>query len=144
MKAYINGRVFTGTQFSSLAVLTDKGMVTGLVEAAAVPAGMETIDLQNNILAPAFIDIQLYSGNGRLFSDELSVAAIQSTYEYCLAGGATQFCITLATNSMDVFYKGIDAVRAYWQQGGKGMPGLHPGGTLYKPVEKGCPYRKIY
>lgn len=142
MKAYINGRVFTGETFTNLAVLTDKHSVAGLVETNEVPAGAEIVDLANKIMAPAFMDIQLYGGNGKLFSDELSVAAIQSTYEYCLAGGATQFFITLATNSMEVFYKGIDAVRAYWQQGGKGMPGLHLEGPYMNPLKKGAHIEK--
>src|ERR1700704_4485874 len=104
MKAYINARVFTGTGFlTNFAVLTDKHTIMGLVAPGAIPAGAEIIDLQNKTIAPAFIDIQIYGGNGKLFSNELSVAAIQSTYEYCLSGGAAQFFITLATNSMEVF-----------------------------------------
>ena len=142
MKAYTNARVFTGTKFTNLAVLTDKNIVTDLVTAETIPLNAEIIDLQNKILAPAFIDIQIYGGNGKLFSDELSVAAIQSTYEYCLAGGASQFYITLATNSLEVFYKGIDAVREYWKQGGKGMPGLHLEGPYINPLKKGAHIEK--
>ncbi len=142
MKAYTNARVFTGTKFTNLAVLTDKNVVTDLVTAETIPLNAEIIDLQNKIIAPAFIDIQIYGGNGKLFSDELSVAAIQSTYEYCLAGGASQFYITLATNSLQVFYKGIDAVREYWKQGGKGMPGLHLEGPYINPLKKGAHIEK--
>ena len=89
MKAYTNARVFTGTSFlTNFAVLTEKGLITGLVDPHAIPADAETTDLQKMILCPAFIDIQIYGGNGKLFSDALSAAAIQATYDYCLAGGA--------------------------------------------------------
>ena len=143
MKAYINAKVFTGTSFlTNFIVLTDKNKIAGLVAADDIPAGAEIIDLQSKILAPAFIDIQIYGGNGKLFSDQLSVAAIQATYEYCLSGGAAHFFITLATNSMEVFFKGIDAVRQYWQQGGKGMPGLHLEGPYLNPVKKGAHIEK--
>ncbi|MEO5594052.1 MAG: N-acetylglucosamine-6-phosphate deacetylase [Chitinophagaceae bacterium] len=143
MKAYTNARVFNGTSFlTNFTVVTDKHIVTALVAPDAIPADSEIIDLNNKILAPAFIDIQIYGGNGKLFSDELSVAAIQSTYEYCLSGGAAQFYITLATNSMEVFYKGIDAIRQYWQQGGKGMPGLHLEGPYLNPIKKGAHIEK--
>src|SRR6185312_16496665 len=126
MKAYTNARVFTGEKFlDNIAVLTESNTVKELVEADKIPPGAERIDLANNTLAPAFTDIQIYGGNGQLFSQELSPAAIQATYEYCLAGGASHFFITLATNSMGVFLRGIDAVKEYWRQGGKGMPGLH-------------------
>jgi len=142
MKAYTNARVFTGTEFTAPAVLTDKHRIVGLVAPAAIPAAAEIVDLNHQILAPAFIDIQIYGGNGKLFSDQLSVEAIQATYDHCLAGGATQFYITLATNSMDVFYKGIDTVRQYWQQGGRGMPGLHLEGPYINPMKRGAHIEK--
>ena len=143
MKAYINARVFTGTEFlTGVAVITDKGIVTDILSDKNIPAAAEIIDVENNLLAPAFIDIQIYGGNGKLFSQELSAEAIQSTYEYCLSGGASHFFITLATNSMDVFLRGIDAVRAYWQQGGKGMPGLHLEGPYINPLKRGAHIEK--
>ena len=143
MKAYTNVNIFNGTAFlTHKAVITDKQVITGLVDAHAIPAGYETVDLHGHILAPGFIDIQIYGGNGKLFSAEPSVAAIQACYEYCLSGGATQFYITLATNTMEVFYKGIDAIRAYWQQGGKGMPGLHLEGPYLNPLKKGAHIEK--
>ncbi|MEO6315115.1 MAG: N-acetylglucosamine-6-phosphate deacetylase [Chitinophagaceae bacterium] len=144
MKAYTNARVFTGSGFLiNFTVLTENQVVTGLVNADAIPSGADIIDLKNNILAPAFIDIQIYGGNGKLFSDDLSVDALESTYAYCREGGAGQFFITLATNSMDVFYKGIDAVRAYWKEGGKGMPGLHLEGPYLNPLKKGAHIEKF-
>jgi N-acetylglucosamine-6-phosphate deacetylase len=143
MKAYINGRVFTGKEIlTGVAVITEKEIVTGILPAAGIPAGAEITDLQNKILAPAFIDIQIYGGNGKLFSNDQSVDAIQSTCEYCKSGGASHFFITLATNSMEIFFKGIDAVREYWQQGGKGMPGLHLEGPYMNPVKKGAHIEK--
>lgn len=143
MKAYINGRVFTGNEMlTGVAVITDKEIVTAIADAKNIPADAEIINLQNKILAPAFIDIQIYGGNGKLFSQDQSVAAIQSTYEYCLAGGASHFFITLATNSTEVFLKGIDAVREYWKQGGKGMPGLHLEGPYLNPVKRGAHIEK--
>ena len=142
MKAYTNGRIFTGHQFTNSTVLTENGTIKDLVPASAVPPGVEIVDLKNKILAPAFIDIQIYGGNGKLFSNDLSADAIQSTYDYCVAGGAAQFYITIATNSMEVFYKGIDAVRQYWQQGGKGMPGLHLEGPDLNPLKRGAHIEK--
>jgi len=142
MKAYTNGRIFTGRQFTHFTVLTENGIIKDLVPATDVPPGASIIDLNNKILAPAFIDIQIYGGNGKLFSNDLSADAIQATHDYCVAGGAAQFYITIATNSLDVFYKGIDAVRQYWRQGGKGMPGLHLEGPYLNPLKKGAHIEK--
>lgn len=143
MKAYINARIFTGEQFlSDHAVITEDNSIVDVVARKAIPVNAAIIDLPGKILAPAFIDIQIYGGNGRLFSNELTPEAIQATYDYCLAGGAAHFYITLATNSMEVFYKGIDAVRAYWKQGGKGMPGLHLEGPYLNPLKRGAHIEK--
>jgi N-acetylglucosamine-6-phosphate deacetylase len=143
MKAYINGRVFNGTKFlTGVAVLVEKDLVEDIVTLTDVPETAEIIDLQNKILAPAFIDLQIYGGNGKLFSQEQSAEAIQSTYEYCLAGGASHFFITLATNSTEVFLRGIDAVREYWKHDGKGMPGLHLEGPYLNPLKKGAHIEK--
>jgi N-acetylglucosamine-6-phosphate deacetylase len=139
MKAYCNAQVFNGREIvKGIAVLTDKNTVIDIVPANAIPASAEKIDLQNHFLAPAFMDIQIYGGNGKMFSHELSVESIQATYAYCLSGGATQFFITLATNSIEVFLKGIETVKTYWQQGGKGMPGLHLEGSYINPIKRGA------
>ncbi len=139
MKAYFNAQVFNGTEIvKDIAVLTDGKNVVGIVSVNAIPANAEKIDLKNHFLAPAFMDIQIYGGNGKMFSHELSVESLQAAYEYCLSGGVTQFFITLATNSIDVFLKGIETVKAYWEQGGKGMPGLHLEGPYINPIKRGA------
>ena len=143
MEAYTNARVFNGTAFpDQVAVLTDKHLVKDIVPATAVPGDAQIIDCANNVLAPAFIDIQIYGGNGKLFSLDATAETIQATGDYCFSGGASHFFITLATNSMEVFYKGIDAVRQYWQQGGTGMPGLHLEGPYLNPLKKGAHLEK--
>ena len=143
MKAYINARIFTGETFlTDHALITENGTIVDVVPRKMIPVNAAIVDLPNKILAPAFIDIQIYGGNGKLFSNELSVEAIQATYDYCLSGGAAHFFITLATNSMEVFYKGIDAIRDYWKRGGKGMPGLHLEGPYLNPVKRGAHIEK--
>jgi len=143
MKAYINARIFTGETFlTDHALLTENSTIVDVVPRKMIPVNAAIVDLPNKILAPAFIDIQIYGGNGKLFSNELSVEAIQATYDYCLSGGAAHFFITLATNSMEVFYKGIDAIRDYWKRGGKGMPGLHLEGPYLNPVKRGAHIEK--
>ena len=58
--------------------------------------------------------------------------------EYCNKGGAA-FCLpTAATNTYDVFYKCIDAVKDYWNKGGKGILGLHIEGPWINQVKRGA------
>jgi N-acetylglucosamine-6-phosphate deacetylase len=44
----------------------------------------------------------------------------------------------LATNTIEVFKKGVDAVRNYWGSGGKGVFGLHLEGPWLNEVKRGA------
>jgi N-acetylglucosamine-6-phosphate deacetylase len=95
------------------------------------------------MLAPAFIDLQIYGGNGRLFSADLTTDALEAVYEYCLQGGCTQFMITLATNSIEKFLQSMDVARSYQSGGGKGLLGIHLEGPYINPVKKGAHIEKF-
>ena len=139
MQAFYNGIIFDGTTLrGSGVILADKGYIIDIVSEAQIPAHAERVNLEGNYIAPAFIDLQLYGGNGRLFSHDISTETLQATYDYCVSGGCTQFMITMATNSMDVFLKGIETAAAYWQQGGKGLLGVHLEGPYINPLKKGA------
>ncbi|MBU3745232.1 MAG: N-acetylglucosamine-6-phosphate deacetylase, partial [Sediminibacterium sp.] len=117
---YIN-RLFTGSEWLHSVKLEIKdGRIAAISPATTGDSG-EWIPL----MAPAFIDLQLYGAEGRLlsvFPDAETIHAIRRT---CEKGGATHFQPTVATNSREVFLKCIDAVKAYWQAGGEGCMGLH-------------------
>jgi N-acetylglucosamine-6-phosphate deacetylase len=136
MKAYTNGKIFTGKKIIDRhIVLTENDKIIDILTEGGIPPDIEIVDLKHGLLAPAFMDIQIYGGNGHLFGEFPSVEALKATYEYCLSGGVTHFLPTVATNSEQVMYAAIEAVRAYWQQGGKGVVGLHLEGP-YINVEK--------
>jgi N-acetylglucosamine-6-phosphate deacetylase len=141
--AYHNGNIFTGKEFlEHKAVLVDNGIIAGLVDEQDIPSHYTKTNLQGLNLAPSFIDLQIYGGNGKMFSHELSVASLQATYEYSLNGGASHFMITMATNAIEKFFRGMEVVRAYWQEGGKGLLGLHLEGPYLNPVKKGAHIEK--
>ncbi|WP_207511242.1 N-acetylglucosamine-6-phosphate deacetylase [Longitalea luteola] len=137
--AYTNGKIFTGKRIEeNKAVLTDNDEIVALVNADEIPSQYSIEDLSGFTLAPAFIDLQIYGGNGKLFSHELSVESLKATYDYCLFGGCTHFMITMATNTIDKFLQGFEVVRSYWEQGGKGLLGLHLEGPYINPVKRGA------
>ena len=139
MKAFYNGPVFDGSVIrNQLAVLTEGNRIIDLVSEKDIPASADRIDLKQRTLAPSFIDIQIYGGNGKMFSQDLSVESLQATYEYCVGGGATQFMITIATNAIEVFLKGIEVIKDYWNQGGRGLLGLHMEGPYLNPIKRGA------
>jgi len=137
--AYINGIVYTGEERQTgKTILVKDGVIEAVTDASSVSSEYQVKDLKDLSIAPAFIDLQIYGGNGKLFSADLDTASIQATYDYCLNGGCTHFMITMATNTMEVFLKGIALVQSYWQKGGKGCLGLHLEGPYINPIKKGA------
>ena len=139
MKAYFNGRIFNGEKFlKGACILTVNNRIVEIVDENNIPINAERINLQGNILAPALIDLQIYGGNNAFFGEFPSVKALESTYNYCFSGGAAHFMPTVATHSEAVMFAAIDAVKAYWEQGGKGVLGLHLEGPYLNIVKRGA------
>jgi N-acetylglucosamine-6-phosphate deacetylase len=135
---YLAERVFTGDGFiDGYGVEVLDGLVSRLVPAAALPEDVPVRRLKG-LLAPAFIDLQIYGGGGQLFSMFPSVESLRATYAYCVSGGAAHFMATVATNAPEVTQAAIGAVRAYQGQGLPGLLGLHLEGPYLNPEKKGA------
>jgi N-acetylglucosamine-6-phosphate deacetylase len=142
--AFVAGEIFTGYEIvTGKAVLVREGKVVDIVSKNLIPAGYRVKELKGYMLAPAFIDLQIYGGNGKLFSTELTTESLEATYEYCMQGGCSQFMITMATNSIEKFLSGIEVVKAYWSAGGQGLLGLHLEGPYINAVKKGAHIEKF-
>jgi len=136
--------IFTGHEIlTNKAILVQDDKVTAIVALEDVPGSHLLKDLGEYLLAPAFIDLQIYGGNGKLFSSELTTDALDATYEYCLEGGCSHFMITMATNSIGKFLTGIEVIRKYWTGGGKGLLGLHLEGPYISVAKKGAHIEKF-
>ena len=138
-QVFTNGTIFTGKEIlTGSAILADDGIITGFVYDTDIPDEYEVKDLGGNNIAPAMTDLQIYGGNGYLFSANPSIEAIEATYKYCLQGGATKFLLTAATNTPEVFSKAIAVAKEYLNAGGKGLPGLHLEGPWINPEKRGA------
>jgi N-acetylglucosamine-6-phosphate deacetylase len=139
MIAYTNGTIYTGNTIEQeKAILVKDDTVLDIVPDADIPENFFRKNLRGKNIAPALIDLQIYGGNGKLFSQDTSIEALQATYQYCLSGGAANFMITLATNSIERFLLAIEQVKRYWQEGGKGLLGLHLEGPYINPIKRGA------
>ena len=142
--ALIAREIFTGREIQTgKAVLVKEGTIVDVVDREAIPAGYRVRELPGYLLAPALIDLQIYGGNGKLFSAELTTEALEATYEYCLQGGCTQFLITLATNSIEKFIRAMEVAREYRAGGGRGLLGVHLEGPYMNPAKKGAHLEKF-
>jgi N-acetylglucosamine-6-phosphate deacetylase len=138
-QAYLADEIFTGTNtLSGKVLLTENNRITGIPSAGDLPSGYELRAFPGCLIAPAFIDLQIYGGNGKLFSHSLDAESLEATRDYCASGGCSHFMITMATNSMENFFKGIETVRAWLASGKKGLLGLHLEGPWISPAKKGA------
>ncbi|MEO6288818.1 MAG: N-acetylglucosamine-6-phosphate deacetylase, partial [Ginsengibacter sp.] len=76
--------------------------------------------------------------SSRLFSISPTAVTLQKMYDHCRRGGTSWFLPTIATNTMDVIEKGIDAIKEYWDTDGKGVIGLHIEGPWINKIKRGA------
>ena len=138
-KAYIATQIFTGEQWlHNYAAIVVDGIIKDLVPLAELDSTIEVVYFNRSILAPAFIDLQIYGAYDKLFSVFRNTDSLQLLNRYSNQGGAA-FCMpTVATNHPEVFYACIDAIRQYWQQGGEGILGLHAEGPWINKQKRGA------
>jgi N-acetylglucosamine-6-phosphate deacetylase len=119
-------------------VIVKDGKIDDVITQSSLTSSIEVKDLGDNILTPALIDVQIYGAYGKLLSVYPGTDALHKLNEYCIAGGAA-FCMpTVATNSYTVFRQCIDAIKEYWNSGGRGILGLHLEGPWINAVKRGA------
>jgi N-acetylglucosamine-6-phosphate deacetylase len=120
------------------AILVENGKIEDIIPVASLSSAQPIQQFDNCFIAPAFIDLQIYGAYGRLLAVYPEVDSLVKLKDYCEKGGAA-FCLpTVATNTNEVIYKCIDAVKDYWSKGGEGILGLHLEGPWINPVKRGA------
>jgi N-acetylglucosamine-6-phosphate deacetylase len=129
--------IFTSTEWLNDIILeVENNTITAMLPAHQVKAS-DVRHLQGMIV-PAFIDIQLYGAAGRLFSVYPDTLTLKAMAAHCREGGTVLCLPTVATNTLEVSYRCIDAVQQYWAAGGTGIWGLHLEGPWIHPLKKGA------
>jgi N-acetylglucosamine-6-phosphate deacetylase len=100
-------------------------------------------DDTDSFIAPAFIDFQVYGAAEKLFAVSPSAETLQAMQEVFSKEGTCLFQPTLATNTIEVFKQGIDAIRKYWAGGGKGVHGVHLEGPWLHPDKRGAHIKEL-
>ena len=132
-------KVFTGKEWlHDFSLVIENNQIRELVPTASLSKDEQLAAVSHSYIVPAFIDIQIYGAGGKLFSVYPETDALYRLEEYCRKGGAFHFAPTVATNTKEVFFKAIDAVKEYWRQGGTGCLGLHLEGPWMNPVKRGA------
>lgn len=137
--AFTADRIFTGEEWvEGYAILVLSGIIEDLVKIASLSPAIKKRDFPGHFIAPAFIDLQIYGAGGKLLAAHPGKEALQEIVRYSSEGGAA-FCLpTVATNTREVFFQSIDAVRQYWDTGGESVLGLHIEGPWINPEKRGA------
>lgn len=136
---YIASKIFTGEEWlHNHAVVVENGVISDITTVQTLPGSLPVVRFDDCVLAPAFIDLQIYGAHGHLLAEYPEPDALYRLNDYCRRGGAV-FCMpTVATNTIEVFKQCIDAIRAYWNEGGQGVLGLHLEGPWINAVKRGA------
>lgn len=133
LHAFSAKALFTGIEWKyNVVIKVDNGIVISIDPAE--------YDANNafEFIVPALVDLQLYGAEGKLLSEFPEKETIEKIYQYCLSGGTAFFQPTIASQTKEVIYKSIDAVRDYKANGGKGCIGLHIEGPWINTNKKGA------
>jgi len=132
------------SQYSTRALFTGSKWIHDIVvhieHGVVVALDQRGFDQDNAVpfIVPAFIDLQLYGAGGKLLSEFPEKATIEKIHQSCLVGGTAFFQPTIASQSNEVIYASIDAVKAYKASGGMGCIGLHIEGPWINVNKKGA------
>ncbi len=127
-------KIFTGSEW-----IRDKSIVIEDGRIAKIAPG-DGGGAKNGFLCAGFIDLQLYGGGGKLFSNQATTECITSTFEEHIKTGTVAFQITLNCSLKNTMSQAIQACKNYQ---GKGLIGLHLEGPFFNPVRRGAHHKEF-
>lgn len=133
------GVIFDGeTLREGHALRLEEGRVTALVPEAQIPASPADVDLQGDILAPGYVDLQVNGGDGLMFNDDPGVATLTRMAQAHRRLGTAAILPTLITDTPDQTRAAIEAVAQACALGIDGIAGLHLEGPHLSQSRKGA------
>jgi N-acetylglucosamine-6-phosphate deacetylase len=138
-KAYTASQIFTGEEWlKDHAIMVNNETIESVLPLTQLSKDVEVQSFPGRHIIPGFIDAQVYGAGGRLLSVFPDAITLKVMSEEFLKTGTLLCMPTLATNTLDIFRKAIDAVRAYWKSGGQGIYGLHLEGPWINAEKRGA------
>lgn len=139
VKTYLAERIFTGIEMlHHHAIVVKDNVITDIIDAKNIKNNSTVTDYKNALIAPAFIDLQLYGAHKRLLATYPDKESVKAIYDYSKAGGCSHCMPTVATNIYATIFKCIDAIKNYQNAGGPGVLGLHVEGPWINKEKRGA------
>ena len=112
--------------------------ITQLLPTAQCPAGLDVITLEQGILAPGFIDLQVNGGGDLMLNNAPERATVNAMHSAHRALGTTSMLPTVMSDTREVQQAAVNAVRAARTAGNPGIAGIHIEGPFFAPARRGA------
>ena len=135
-----NCRIFDGNSFiKDTAVLIEKDKIVKTLSESELSnyTDTEMLDLNNAVLSPGFIDLQLNGCGGVLFNDDISRKTLEIMNETNQKYGCTSFLPTLITSPDEKIIKSLELIDNMPDMEDIGVLGLHIEGPNISLEKKG-------
>src|SRR6266705_5917600 len=107
---FTNARlIFSETIRDGLEIVADEGKITAIREQSRA-RGKDVVDLDENYLAPGFVDLHVHGALGRDTMDA-SADAFRAICDFHAKGGTTSLLLTTATAPLETLDGVLRAVR---------------------------------
>ncbi len=138
--ALLNGRVVLPQRIETgQALLLENGIITGLVDAAAVPPDAAAVDVAGRLVCPGLVDIHTHGALNHIFNEATSEAFELITRENARRG-VTSLLATTMTAPIDELVRCLQFTRRWMQQphDGAQVLGVHVEGPYFAAEQAGA------
>lgn len=137
-RAYIGCQIFDGLKrHHDCALLVDASRVSAIIAGNEIPQDYEQVTLNEGLLCPGFVDLQVNGGGGVLLNDSPTADAMRVICDSHLPFGTTSLLPTLISDSIEQTRTAIQAAQEALSESDNGLLGLHLEGPHLCLARKG-------
>lgn len=141
LTAINNATIYTGnSELTGQSLLFRNNRIEAIVPLSEVPADAQITDATGLLLAPGFIDLQIYGAGGYLFGNAPSAEALRAITDAIVRSGTTSFMLTLATNELHTYFTAFAVAKEHPYPA---LAGIHLEGPYFNPVKRGAHIEKL-
>ena len=141
-KALLGSQIFCGERFyDHHALLIDGKSIIEIVDENNIPNAFNKIELDQGILAPGFIDLQVNGGGGILFNNRPTKESLNTIINAHQFFGTTSIMPTVISDSVKVLTKCTRAVAQEIKKN-SGLLGIHIEGPFFSLKYRGVHQKK--
>ena len=141
-KALLGSQIFCGERFyDHHALLIDGNSIIEIVDEKNIPNAFNKIELDQGIIAPGFIDLQVNGGGGILFNNRPTKESLNTIINAHQFFGTTSIMPTVISDSVKVLTKCTRAVTQEIKKN-SALLGIHMEGPIFSLKYRGVHQKK--